>query len=109
MAHKDGKAYANSETALFIDATNLAFLQVRSDSLIERETFAEAVYHASERYGAVLLHFVIDDTQAEHIRQCYLRFDRKGIGQSLLGYLDRFYNTSNPLRIDQFTAFSEQS
>lgn len=109
VATKDQKSYANSNTALFVDSTNLAFRQTQSSLSIERTDFAEAVRHDSSRYGSVLLHYVVDDPDRNSIRQLYVRFDRENVGSNLKGYLDRFYSANTPQSLDRFTAFREQS
>jgi hypothetical protein len=106
---KDKKDYASPSTALFVDVTNITFLQVRSDSIISREVYVEAATHAGARFGAVLFTCLLADKDSRKLKSDWVRIDRADIAPELKQYLDKYYALGRPQYERNVLVFPEAS
>lgn len=101
---KSKKKYANKNTALFIDITNIYNGSMNYDNtLIDRDLLINELSDCikSSKFGSFLFFVYMHDVDNNFFRQNYIRIDNENITSDLLKFLDDNFVLGN-LRIYNF-------
>jgi hypothetical protein len=108
IAAKGKKPYANSDTILFLDITNLVFNQVINGHEFDRDKIRSTIFEALKKtkFGAAVVFSYSSDDDIETIRTGYFRVDGASMEPHLLEFMNNAYPIV-PIDFGPFVAMSQ--
>ncbi|WP_419831216.1 hypothetical protein [Endozoicomonas atrinae] len=106
ISEKNSKPYANKNTALFIDITNIIFNESKIEEKGDFEQLVSSIHeNDSNNYGSVILFTFRMNYDLGHYESVWRRVDINGCSDDLVEFLDSIYPSKEFLSVPNHFEF----